>query len=97
MLNNTILVGRITNIFKDDNHKEITIAVNRNFKNIDGVYDTDYINITLFNAVDVSLLTIGQIIGVKGRIEGTTSEDTTSNILRIIAEKITMLSSKKYQ
>lgn len=101
MLNQTILVGRLT---KDVEVKEleggkkvtnITIAVPRSFKNAEGNYDTDFINITLWDSIAQNTSEYchkGDIIGVKGRIQ---NNDETEYKNEIVAEKITFLSSKK--
>lgn len=97
MLNQTILVGRLTNqprrIREEENEKNfvsITIAVPRNYKNINGEYDTDFVKIKLFNTIaenTIDYCKVGDLIGVKGRIE------SNGDKMEIIAEKITFLSS----
>ena len=96
MLNNVVIVGRLTSdpvLIKDDekNYCEITLAVNRNFKNADGVYETDFIPCILFG--NISLTTCeyckkGDVLGIKGRLQ------SNDNKLEVIAEKVTFLSSK---
>ena len=85
MLNQTIVVGRINNY--DEIGRVVTIAVSRTYKNMDGEYETDYIPIKLWGtmASQMELVKIGDIIGIKGRIERTGVE------LRIVAEKVTFL------
>ena len=52
-----MLVGRLVKdpeLIKGDNNKKmshITIAVPRSFKNMNGEYDTDFINCTLWDAI----------------------------------------------
>ena len=98
MLNQAILVGRLTEdpkVITNENGKKfsnITIAVPRNFKNEDGVYETDFINVLLWNNVaenTVQYCKKGDLVGGKGRLERTGIE------LKIVAEKITFLSSNK--
>ena len=94
MMNQVILVGRITSDVKDNN---VTIAVNRSFKNADGVYETDFISIELFGAIGQNMAEYckkGDIIGVKGRLQTKNSEDGKL-ITYIVAEKVTFLSSRK--
>lgn len=85
MLNHAIVVGRISNY--DEIGRIVTIAVSRSFKNINGEYETDFIPVKLWNNAtpQMELVKIGDIIGIKGRIERTGVE------LRIVAEKITFL------
>lgn len=105
-MNQVILVGRLCRdpVLKDtDNGKKksyITIAVPRSFKNMDGEYETDFIDCTLWDVVAENTTTYchkGDIIGVKGRIQSYTieKENKKDNIYgtEIIAEKITFLSS----
>jgi single-strand DNA-binding protein len=97
MLNQLILVGRLTEnpqLKKADskNYCTITLAVNRSFKNADGIYETDIIPIVLWQGIaenTVEYCKKGDVIGVKGRIQ--TAEDK----IQIIADEITFLSSKK--
>ena len=107
MLNNVVLVGRLT---KTPEVKEtesgnkrtyITLAVGRSYKNYNGEYETDFINIVLWNGVAENTCEYcqkGDIIGIKGRIESRKYEDkkgTLKYIEEIIAEKVTFLSNKK--
>ena len=71
---------------------ELTIAVNRNFKNAEGIYETDFIPCKLWNGVfanTIECLQEGDVVGVKGRLQST--EDKA---IEIIADRITFLSSK---
>ena len=105
MLNQVILVGRLTKnpeIIETESGKKMTyinIAVQRPFKNVDGLYDTDFISCVLWNSIaenTVEYTKTGDVIGVKGRIQTNRYEDDKGNInyvTEIIAEKITFLSS----
>lgn len=79
----------------------ITVAVNRNFKNPDGIYDVDYIRCTLWNGIAESTCEYtqkGDLIGVKGRIQNNNYVDADNNkkySYEIIADKVSFLSSKK--
>ena len=109
MLNQVVLVGRLTadpEIFNIDSAKKktmITLAVNRPFKNIDGIYETDFIRCTLWNGIAANTTEYchkGDIIGVKGRLQSNKYEDEnnkTHYILDVIAERVTFLSSKKQE
>ena len=101
MLNQIIIVGRITSdpqINEVENKKQcnITLAVPRLFKNEEGIYETDFIPCVLWNGVAENIIEYckkGDIVGVKGRIQSRKENDT--NIIEIIAEKVTFLSSSK--
>ena len=97
MLNQIILVGRLVNeptieALEDGRKRsEITLAVNRQFKNAEGKYETDFVPVTLYEGIAENTAEYchkGDVIGVKGRLEF--KEDK----LIAIAEKVTFLSSK---
>lgn len=72
---------------------EITIAIPRCYKSINGEYDTDFIPVNLYNGVAESTADYckkGNVISVKGRLTRLSGED-----LRIIAERVTFISSRK--
>ncbi len=104
MLNQIVLVGRLTRditVNKYDNGKVATIslAIPRSFKNSDGTYDTDFVDCVAFDVVaenTAEYCNKGDIVGVKGRIQSHTEEDgeVHKNIIEVIAEKVTFLSSK---
>ncbi len=104
MLNQLILIGRLARDPEikvlDDGRKvsDITLAVQRAFKNMDGNYDTDFIKITVWeglaSAVE-SYCTKGAMIAVKARVQTykfDLSEEKQMNMLEVIAERITFLS-----
>ena len=89
MLNQVVLVGRITDEVKTE---IIKIAVPRPYKNSEGAYDTDFIPVVLIGGIldnAKEYCRKGDMIGVRGRIESKEDE------LVIIAEKVTFLSSNK--
>ena len=57
MLNQVVLVGRLTSDMEvkesEDGKKycNMSLAIPRSFKNADGVYDTDFVNIKIFDTV----------------------------------------------
>lgn len=69
---------------------KIKLAIQRSYKNTEGEYEVDTIELQLWNTAEETKLARsvhkGDLIGAKGRIQ-------TGNIL--IAEKITFLSSKR--
>lgn len=106
MLNQVVLVGRLTddlNVTTHENGKKVTsmiLAVQRSYKNSEGLYETDFIKCTLWNAIASSTSEYckkGDIVGVKGRLQVTSYEDSDGNkkySTEVIAEKVTFLSSK---
>ena len=97
MLNQTILIGRIVKeveVKEVDNRKVayVTLAVQRSYKNEEGVYETDFVPCTLWNQMAENVAEYcrkGDLVGVKGRIQ------SENNGIVIVAEKVTFLSSKK--
>ena len=79
----------------------ITVAVQRPFKNADNLYDTDFIRCILWNSVASNTTEYchsGDVIGVKGRLQSSKYEDKDKVIhynLDVIAERVTFLSTFK--
>ena len=106
MINHIILVGRLVQtpqLHLTENGKkksEVTLAVPRAYKNLDGEYETDFLDCVLWTNVAESTseyCKVGDIIGVKGRIQTRmiSKEDGTKyKKVEIIAERVTFLSSK---
>lgn len=102
MLNQIVLVGRLV---QDPEIKElengsktsyITLAVSRSYKNSDGIYETDFIPCLLYKGIAENATEYckkGDVIGVRGRVQ--TKQEENKNIIEIIAEKVTFLSSRK--
>ena len=106
MLNNVIIVGRLTKdveVIESENGTKrsyITLAVNRSFKNADGEVETDFINVILWNNLAENVCEYckkGDVIGIKGRIEVNhyVKDDETKYVTEVVAERLTFLSSKK--
>ena len=95
MINQVMLVGRIANdINEDDNN--ITVAITRSFKNENGEYDTDFIDVAIRGTIAKTTTEYckkGDIIGVKGSIRSEIIDNVKKMIL--VADRITFLSSKK--
>lgn len=105
MLNQAIMVGRLV---ADPEVKElesgkkvsnITIAIPRSYKNAEGEYETDFIDVSLWDGVAQNTAEYckkGDIIGVKGRLQTDSYEKDGNKMksLNVVAEKITFLSSK---
>lgn len=102
MLNNLTLVGRLVrnpNVKTLDNGKTVnnfTLAIQRPYKNADGEYETDFIDIVAWNGIandTANYLKKGDVIGVRGRLS-TWNHDGKKE-LQAIAEKVTFLTVHK--
>ena len=107
MLNQVVLVGRLTKniqVNKTENGKKIasiSLAIPRSFKNMDGIYDTDFVDCILWDNIATNTSSYckkGDIVGIKGRIQSKSIESENKirrNQIEVVAEKVTFLSSKK--
>ena len=95
MINNVILVGRaatgvITRTNENGKKKNLfTLAVQRQYRNKDGIFETDFIRCIVWEPIAPQideLLRIGDAVSLKGRLQ--INED---NQLELIAEKITII------
>lgn len=104
-MNQVVLVGRlcqepeVSSIDNDKQRSVVTIAVNRPFKNMEGIYETDFIRCVLWNNIALNTFEYchtGDVVGIKGRLQTRNYEDEEKNkkfIMEVIAEKVTFLSS----
>lgn len=95
MLNQFIIVGRIIKDLEKESNV-ITLAIPRYYKNEDGEYETDFVDVAIDGTLakkTIEYCKKGDIIGVKGSIISEISNDIRKMIL--VAEKVTFLSSKK--
>ena len=105
MVNSVILVGRLAQdpeLYVTENGKKksvITLAVPRNYKNIDGEYDTDFLDCILWTGIAENTheyCKTGDVIGVKGRLQTRMVEredGTKQKRVEMIADKVTFLAS----
>ena len=106
-LNQSILVGRIVQepeVRETENGTKVTnltLAVQRSFKNVNGEYDTDFISCVLWKGIAESTAEYckkGDLIGIRGRIQNRVvqySDESQHNTMEVVAERVTFLSSKK--
>ena len=94
---NICLVGRIVNtpsLEKDDRNRyvcNITLAVDRPYKNAEGVYDTDFIKCRLYESVAEKTCGYchkGDLVGVKGSLSSLMSDN-----VYVMVEKLTYLAT----
>lgn len=107
MLNQTVIVGRLVRdpkLYETENGNKvtnITLAVPRSYKNVNGEYDTDFVPCVLWKGVaenTVEYCRKGDLLGVKGHVQTRdieVDEDVKRKLVEIVAEKVTFLSSKK--
>lgn len=107
MTNNVVLVGRLTKnveLRQTSTGKEMTyftLAVNRNFKNEQGVQTADFIVCVAFGKTAENMarfLSKGSLISVEGRISTRNFQDNdgkTVYVTEVIVGNVTFLESKK--
>ena len=107
MLNQTVIVGRLVRdpeLYETENGNKvtnITLAVPRSYKNVNGEYDTDFVPCVLWKGVaenTVEYCRKGDLLGVKCHVQTRdieVDEDVKRKLVEIVAEKVTFLSSKK--
>jgi len=106
MLNQIVIVGRLVrdpDVRETENGKKVSdikLAVPRSFKNAEGEYDTDFISCVLWAGIAENTAEYckkGDLIGIKGRIQTKSIEEEgkTKDVMEVVAEKVTFLSSKK--
>lgn len=106
MLNQTVIVGRIVRdleVHETENGNKVaqlTLAVPRSFKNMDGEYETDYIPCVLWRGVAENTAEYckkGDLVGIKGRIQTSQYEqdDEVKYVTEVVAEKVTFLSTRR--
>lgn len=105
MLNQLVIIGRLVRdpeLRKTENGKNvtnITLAVPRSYKNVNGEYDTDFVECTLWSGVAESTTEYckkGDLLGIKGRIQTRVIEkenEKKNYVTEVVAEKVTFLSS----
>lgn len=106
MHNLVYLIGRLT---EDPEIKQleegksmltINLAVQRSFKNEDGIYDVDYIRCILWNGIashTSEYCKKGDLVGVKGRLQTRSYEVESEKkyITEVVVDKVSFLASKK--
>lgn len=102
MINQIVLVGRLVSdpeIKETENGNKvsyITLAVPRSYKNSEGIYETDFVPCKVGYPMCDNVKEYckkGDLIGIKGRMQ--TKQEEDKNILEIVAERVTFLSSRK--
>ena len=106
MINNVVLVGRLTKkpelkfTTTGTKYTQFTVAVQRNFKNKDGEYEADFINCLMWRTAAENFVKFtdkGSLVGIEGRIQ-TRSYDKDGKpvyITEVLADGFSLLETKK--
>lgn len=106
-MNHVVLVGRLAEdpkVTMTESGKQVTsvsVAVTRNFKNSEGIYECDFIRCVLWNGIAANTSEYchtGDVIGIKGRLQNSNYDDENGKkhfVMEVVAEKVTFLSSGK--
>lgn len=106
MHNLVYLIGRLTEnpeikkLEDDKSMLTINLAVQRSFKNEDGIYEVDYIRCILWNGIashTSEYCKKGDLVGVKGRLQTRSYEVEAEKkyITEVVVDKVSFLASKK--
>ena len=105
-MNNYTLIGRLVKdleIKESENKKKygyLTIAVNRTYKNSEGEYDTDFIDMIVWNELAERVSEYchkGDLVAVTGRIETRMKEveDHNEKVTSLVCSNVSFLQTKK--
>ncbi|MGN1401173.1 MAG: single-stranded DNA-binding protein [Bacillus sp. (in: firmicutes)] len=107
MINQAILVGRLTKDpelrYTPDGHavSNVTVALNRNFKNNAGEYEADFVQCTVWKKTAENMALYcqkGSVVGITGRIQSRKYENQEGRIVyvtEVVAEYVRFLDGKK--
>lgn len=105
MLNQTVIVGRIVRspeLYETESGYKVTnltLAVPRAYKNVNGEYDTDIISCVVWRGIAENVVEYckkGDLVGVKGHLQTRDIEKDAEKkkVMEVVAEKVTFLSTK---
>lgn len=106
MINQVVLTGRLVSdpdiIVTENNKKKtvVTVAIPRTYKNMEGIYESDFVRCVLWNGIAESTCEYckkGDIVGVRGRLQ-TSRYEADNNVrysMDVIAEKVSFISNKR--
>lgn len=106
MINTVSLTGRLTNhpeikfTSSGKTYVRFSLAVNRNFKNVDGEREADFIRCILWGKAGEALIKFtrkGSLVGVSGRLQTQSYERDGQKvyITEVIVENFSLLESKE--
>ena len=107
MINNVVLVGRLTKDLElrytanGQATANFTLAVNRSYKNANGQYDADFINVVIWRKPAETLAQYakkGTLLGVTGRIQTRNYENQQGQrvyVTEVVCENFQLLESRQ--
>ena len=106
MHNLVYLIGRLTEdpvVTKLEDGQEtlpFVLAVQRSYKNAEGIYEADFIRCVLWNGIAAHTAEYckkGDLVGIKGRLQNRSYEvdNEKKYISEVIVDKVSFLASKK--
>lgn len=102
-MNNVALVGRLTaepevKELADGTYRtSITLAIARDYKNSDGLYDADFIRCVLWNGIASATKDYchkGDVVGVRGKLQSRiyeTENKEKRHVTEVLVEKISFI------
>ncbi|OFI47903.1 single-stranded DNA-binding protein [Floricoccus penangensis] len=107
MINNVVLVGRLTKDIElrqtasGQSNTSFTLAITRNFKNQNGEYDADFVQVVAWRQTAEFLARFGakkgNLLGVTGRIQTRNYENQQGQrvyVTEVVADNVTFLESR---
>ncbi len=104
-MNQVTLVGRLTQDPEVKTNSDgtcrtiINVAISRDYRNSDGIYEADFIKCVLWNGIAAATKDYchkGDVVGVKGKLQ-TRSYETENKekkyVTEVIVDKVTFISS----
>ena len=94
-MNSLVLVGRILEMnesLTEKNRVDFTLSINRNYKNEEGIYETDFIKCKCFDSIANNFkewLKKGDLVGIKGTLQ------SENGVMIVLVERLTFLSTRK--
>lgn len=106
MINNVVLVGRLTKrpelkfTTNGTKYSQFIVAVQRKFKNQNGEYESDFINCLMWSTAAENFIKFtnkGSLVGIEGRIQTRSYEKdgVKKYIQEVVTENFSLLESKK--
>lgn len=101
-MNQFIIIGKALNkpvINKDEDnnsHAELLVEVQRTYKNLDGIYESDTFAVTLYKSIAdkcAEYVEEGVVVGIKGYLQENnyTKDDEVYYYPKMIADKVSFL------
>ncbi|OFI48846.1 single-stranded DNA-binding protein [Floricoccus tropicus] len=107
MINNVVIVGRLTKDIEikqtasGQSNTSFTLAITRNFKNQNGEYDADFVQVVAWRQTAEFLARFGakrgNLLGVTGRIQTRNYENQQGQrvyITEVVADNVTFMESR---